>query len=185
MRRHHIDRTSRQLGILHRKAGTVWQFAMLQASQGDSRHNRNGRLFQNRYKSIVCEVEPYLLELVRDIYLNPLRAGLAASLDELDHDRWSGHAVLLGNRSFSGQDANSILERIDNTLATAQHSYRQFSDGNTEGRPDELVGGELKRSQGEHKEQTPIHWFLNTRVPQGIFIWNQFIIIGSLSIDTN
>lgn len=72
---------------------------------------------------------------------------------ELDHNRWSGHAVLMGNRSFSGQDTSSILERFGNTLATAQHNYRQFvSDGIAEGRRDELVGGGLKRSQGLLKD---------------------------------
>jgi hypothetical protein len=35
------------------------------------RHNRSGHLFQNRYKSIVCEEEFYLLELIRYIHLNP------------------------------------------------------------------------------------------------------------------
>ena len=38
------------------------------------RHKRTGHLFQNRYKSIVVEEEPYLLELVRYLHLNPLRA---------------------------------------------------------------------------------------------------------------
>jgi REP element-mobilizing transposase RayT len=117
------------------------------------RHNRCGHLFQNRYKSIVCEEEPYLLELIRYIHLNPLRAGMVASLDELDHYRWSGHAALLGNRSFPGQETNSILERFGNTLATAQLNYRQFvSEGIKEGRRDELVGGGLKRSQAECKD---------------------------------
>jgi REP element-mobilizing transposase RayT len=39
------------------------------------RHKRYGHLFQNRYKSIVCEDDPYLLELTRYIHLNPVRAG--------------------------------------------------------------------------------------------------------------
>jgi hypothetical protein len=78
---------------------------------------------------------------------------MVASLDELDHYRWCGHAVLLGNSSFSGQDTNSILERFGNRLATAQQNYRQFvADGITEGRRDDLVGGGLKRSQGERKD---------------------------------
>jgi len=42
------------------------------------RHNRYGHLFQNRYKSILCQEDSYLLELVRYIHLNPLRAGLVA-----------------------------------------------------------------------------------------------------------
>ena len=44
------------------------------------RHNRTGRLFQNRYKSILCQEDPYLLELVRYIHLNPLRAKLVRTL---------------------------------------------------------------------------------------------------------
>jgi putative transposase len=36
------------------------------------RHHRCGHLFQNRFKSIVCEEDSYLLELVRYIHLNPI-----------------------------------------------------------------------------------------------------------------
>ncbi|MCK8602287.1 transposase, partial [Desulfoferrobacter suflitae] len=46
----------------------------------NKRHRRAGHLFQNRYKSIVCEEDPYLLELLRYIHLNPLRARLVGSL---------------------------------------------------------------------------------------------------------
>src|SRR4030042_6123191 len=60
------------------------------------RHQRAGHLFQNRYKSIVCEEDPYLLELVRYIHLNPLRSHLVQNIEELDRYRWSGHAVLIG-----------------------------------------------------------------------------------------
>ena len=37
------------------------------------RHNRQGHLFQNRYKSILCQRERYLWGLVRYIHLNPTR----------------------------------------------------------------------------------------------------------------
>jgi len=83
------------------------------------RHQRSGHLFQNRYKSIVCEEEPYLLELLRYIHLNPLRAGMVKTLDELDRYPWSGHAVLMGNRSFPGQETDSVLKRFGNKPATA------------------------------------------------------------------
>ena len=49
------------------------------------RHKRSGQLFQNRYKSIVCEEEPYLLELIRYIHLNPLRTGVVERFAERDH----------------------------------------------------------------------------------------------------
>jgi len=64
------------------------------------KYQRTGHLFQNRYKSILCEEEPYFLELVRYIHLNPLRAGLVKDMDGLARYPWSGHAVLLGNRTM-------------------------------------------------------------------------------------
>ena len=48
------------------------------------RHKRHGHLFQNRYKSIVCEADTYFKELVRYIHLNPLRAGLVDTMKKLD-----------------------------------------------------------------------------------------------------
>jgi REP element-mobilizing transposase RayT len=47
------------------------------------RHRRSGHLFQNRYKSVVVEAEAYLLELVRYLHLNPLRAGVVPHLRAL------------------------------------------------------------------------------------------------------
>ena len=48
------------------------------------RHHRHGHLFQNRYKSIVCDENKYFTELVRYIHLNPLRAGIVKTLPDLD-----------------------------------------------------------------------------------------------------
>jgi len=62
------------------------------------RHRRSGHLFQNRYKSVVCEEDPYLLELIRYIHLNPLRAGLVEDLNTLDKYPWTGHSTILGQR---------------------------------------------------------------------------------------
>ncbi|MGK2905493.1 MAG: transposase [Desulfuromonadales bacterium] len=116
------------------------------------RNKRSGHLFQNRYKSIVCEEEPYLLELVRYIHLNPLRAGIVASLEELDLYPWSGHSVLLGHRQLSGQVIDPVLEQFGKRVTTARRHYRQFiADGIKTGRRDDLVGGGLKRSQGERQ----------------------------------
>ena len=62
----------------------------------NKRHKRSGHLFQNRYKSVVCEEDAYLLELVRYIHLNPLRADLVKDLKELDKYAWTGHSAILG-----------------------------------------------------------------------------------------
>jgi putative transposase len=37
-------------------------------------HRYKGHLFQGRYKAIACDRDSYLLELLRYIHLNPLRA---------------------------------------------------------------------------------------------------------------
>jgi hypothetical protein len=61
-----------------------------------NRPPRTGHLFQNRYKSIVVEEEPYRLELVRYLHLNPLRAGVVPDLHALARFPRSGHSALLG-----------------------------------------------------------------------------------------
>ena len=60
------------------------------------RHRRHGHLFQNRYKSILCQEHSYLMELVRYIHLNPLRANIVKSIAALDEFSFSGHSVILG-----------------------------------------------------------------------------------------
>ncbi len=55
------------------------------------RHDRVGHLFQNRYKSILCQQDRYFLELVRYIHLNPLRANLVGSIRQLNRYEYCGH----------------------------------------------------------------------------------------------
>jgi len=111
------------------------------------RHHRSGHLFQNRYKSIVCEEDSYLLELVRYIHLNPNRAGLVDSMETLDTFKWSGHSVILGNALLPGQAVDSVLQIFDGNKKRAVRKYRGFvAEGIVLGKRDELVGGGLKRS---------------------------------------
>ena len=81
------------------------------------RHRRHGHLFQNRYKSILCEEDPYLLELVRYIHLNPLRAKIVPDLDGLDSYRYAGHRVILGREENSWQDVETVLSRFGRRCA--------------------------------------------------------------------
>ena len=65
--------------------GFMRRFLTGYAVEYNRRHKRFGHLFQNRYKSILCEEDVYFKELVRYIHLNPIRAGLVANLPELDN----------------------------------------------------------------------------------------------------
>lgn len=113
------------------------------------RHKRHGPLFQNRYKSILCQTEPYLLELVRYIHLNPLRGGLVREMRDLDVYPYSGHAVLLGTRQHPWQDTETVLSQYGRRLVSARRGYREFvAAGRDQGRRPELVGGGLIRSLG-------------------------------------
>ena len=73
------------------------------------RHRGSGQLFQNRYKSILCQEDAYLTELVRYIHLNPFRAGLVKSLEELNKHPYRGHGVLMGNKKREWQDVDCVL----------------------------------------------------------------------------
>jgi putative transposase len=113
------------------------------------KHQRHGHLFQNRYKSIVCEEDAYFTELVRYIHLNPLRAGLVSSYSELNRYPWCGHGILLGNNRNSWQDRNYVLRWFGSKKKEAVKEYEQFvRKGVERGRRPELVGGGLVRSLG-------------------------------------
>ncbi len=112
------------------------------------RHKRSGHLFQNRYKSIVCEEEAYLLELIRYIHLNPLRAGLVDDLETLGLYPWCGHAELLGQNKNSEFATDWVLSLFSQNEKSARQQYRQFvAEGIKQGKRPELIGGGLKRSQ--------------------------------------
>lgn len=116
-------------------------------------HGRAGHLFQNRYKSIVCDKENYLLELVRYIHLNPIRAGLVKTVEELDRYPWSGHSVLMGFGRLEGQVVDEILEHFGRTLRRARRNYRDFvSDGLAMGQRGDLVGVGGRGKQGATRE---------------------------------
>jgi hypothetical protein len=118
----------------------------------DSQHRRHGQLFQNRYKSFLCEEEPYLLELVRYIHLNPLRSGQIASLPALDRHPYSGHSAILGRVMRPWQDTAHVLACFGRR-ATARQAYQEFlAAGTRMGRRPELVGGGLVRSAGGWSE---------------------------------
>ena len=112
------------------------------------RHKRCGHLFQNRYKSIICEDDPYLLELSRYIHLNPLRGGMVGDLRKLNNYRWAGHSAIMGRVKRDWQDIGTVLSYFGRGREAVQ-KYEQFvKEGISLGRRPELVGGGLIRSLG-------------------------------------
>ena len=110
------------------------------------RHHRSGHLFQNRYKSVICEEEPYLLELVRYIHLNPMRSGLVKDLGELERYPWCGHGAMVGKGEVGWQKTHEVLGYFSERLRKARWDYRRFMlEGIDQGRRPELTGGGIMR----------------------------------------
>ena len=119
------------------------------AQHFNRRHKRCGHLFQNRYKSILCEEEPYFLELLRYIHLNPLRAGIVIEIDQLKTYQYSGHATLMGTVSYEWQDTDYVLNYFGKRRSAACREYQKFvADGIHQGSRPDLVGGGFLRSIG-------------------------------------
>ncbi len=92
--------------------------------------------------------------MVRYIHLNPLRAGLVSTLDDLDAYPWCGHSVLMRRNEMSGQSTAEVLLRFGTAIPSATANYRTFiQDGIKMGRRDELVGiGILKGNRALEQE---------------------------------
>jgi len=113
------------------------------------RHKRHGQLFQNRYKSIVCQEDVYLRELVRYIHLNPIRAGIVRTLTELNKYAYCGHSALMGRKKRPWQDVDYVLSYFGDTPRRARKDYYSYVEaGLDQGRRNELTGGGLIRSLG-------------------------------------
>jgi putative transposase len=113
------------------------------------KYRRHGQLFQNRYKSIICQEDTYLKELVRYIHLNPLRANMVPDLEMLRRYPYCGHKAIMGKVRHAWQDAGYVLSYFAKNTDTARKAYMEFiKEGAGQGRRPELVGGGLIRSLG-------------------------------------
>ena len=113
------------------------------------RHGRCGHLFQNRYKSILCQENTYLLELVKYLHLNPIRAGQVMDIVGLDTYPFCGHSVIMGKRERTWQDDTYVLNLFHKKRSTARRRYKTFvQKGIKEGKRREFTGGGLVRSNG-------------------------------------
>lgn len=113
------------------------------------KHRRRGHLFQDCYRSIVCEEDLYLLALVRYIHLNPLRSRAVKNVPELHSYRWSGHSVLVGKNHNDWQETEYVWKLFGGEKKKAMQAYRKFvEEGKDIGPRPEVGGGGLILSLG-------------------------------------
>ena len=111
------------------------------------KYRRHGQLFQNRYKSIICQEDIYFKELVRYIHLNPLRARMISDIKELNKYPYSGHSVLMGRKKRKWQDTKYVLSSFGKKDSRKNYLF-YVKKGIDQGRRPELVGGGMVRSIG-------------------------------------
>lgn len=88
------------------------------------RHERDGPLFRGRFKSILVEKDRYLLELVRYIHLNGVRALLYRSARE---DPYASHRVYLGLQARPAWLTTEVaLAQLNPHLETARKLLDDF-----------------------------------------------------------
>ncbi len=90
-----------------------------------------------------------MLELVRYIHLNPVRAGLVQDMKQLERHQYCGHSVLMAKRKNDWQDTDKVLGMFGEKAGSARRAYRAFvENGITQGKRSDLTGGGLVRSAG-------------------------------------
>ena len=105
------------------------------------RHRKTGHVFQGRYKAIVCQQDEYLLQLIRYIHLNPVRAGM---VKEPKQYLYSGHRAYLEGKATEVVDPRKVLG-----LMGGKARYRAFvRDGMKEGHKEEYYDVEDQRFLG-------------------------------------
>jgi len=87
------------------------------------KYNKVGHVFQGRYKSILCQTDQYLGELVRYIHLNPVRAKIVRRPEDFEY---SGHRTYLGLDRTGLVDAELVLRHFGATKKRAVESYIRF-----------------------------------------------------------
>jgi len=111
------------------------------------RHDRVGHLFQNRYKSRLVQEDFCLLNLVRYILLNPIKAGIVNSLAELAGYEWTGYSALCGKRKREWQNCEYVLSLFGRDIMKARKSLYSFL--NEEETEEEICNGVLVPTDDE------------------------------------
>lgn len=94
------------------------------ATYFNRKRNRQGHLFQGRFKSILVDADEYLKELSRYIHLNPVRAGMVKDISEYT---WSSYPAFIGKmKEPEWLEVGWLLSQFSKKPKTARKNYRRF-----------------------------------------------------------
>lgn len=102
----------------------IMQCLQLRYSQYFNRkYRKKGHLFQGRYKSILCDRDTYLLELIRYLHLNPIRAGIVTHPADYP---WSSHQIYVGKKKAKWVETELILSQFGKKKRESVKRYQKF-----------------------------------------------------------
>ena len=101
----------------------IQNFTFRYARYINKKYKKIGHLFQGRFKSILVNDSRYLLELIRYVHLNPIRAKLVKKPEDYF---WSGHQTYIGNDPFQWVSPLKVLKRFDETASKAIEKYVSY-----------------------------------------------------------
>ena len=115
------------------------------------RHRRVGHLFQGRFKAILVEKEPYLLELCRYIVLNPARVKGGTNPEAWEWSSYGATAGLVAVPEFLSTDW--LLDQFGENRRVAQKRYREFVRDGIGNRPWDVLKGQIYLGSDEFVER--------------------------------
>ena len=105
-----LSRIMQQLGFRYTRWFNDW-------------HKQSGHLFQGRYKAILISPEDYLLELVREVHLAPVRSGLEIGAMRYP---WSSHLAYCARERVLWLSTERTLLQIDETGIRALMKFHAY-----------------------------------------------------------
>ena len=88
------------------------------------RHGSDGPLFRGRYKAILVSADSYLVQLVRYIHRNPVKAGLAENIEDYLYSSHKGYVSVA--KKWDWLHKEFIYSLLTDKKTTWIKAYRQF-----------------------------------------------------------
>ncbi len=113
----------------------------------NKRYERSGYLFQNRFKSVVCQDMHYAANLIVYIHLNPLRGGIVKTIEQLESYTWCGHREMIACGGYSGSFMNvkESLRRFGEKDLEAVINYKRMVSSTCNPESDNSKAGSLDK----------------------------------------
>ncbi len=101
-------------------------------------HQIDGQLFRGRYRSILIDADSYLLELIRYIHRNPIKAGIVKHIEKYP---WSSHHGYLSDaKKWDWLNKDLVLSMFSDNRRLSIKRYKEFVSKKSSEEINEILG---------------------------------------------